>query len=462
VSLPKTFRDAIQICRKLGIYRLWIDALCIIQDDLKDWEIESAKMASIYAGASLTIAASNGETSESGCFHKPRNTPFLIKVNGDSTNLSVRMHERHDNFIQDVFLSSAGAEPLFTRGWALQERLLSRRILHYTKSEVVWECTTCMDCQCGGVGSTSYEHLKCEFGSIDSAKVDGVENLRTLWLKLVQNYTHRKLTKSRDKYPALSGLARRFAEKGAGTYLAGHWTSDLAQSLLWRPLMGYSRLEATPSWSWASFSGPVRFVVLLQSDEASAQNCLVDILDIKSELNMQNPYGAPLKAEIVVRARAVEGIYGTYDHGTRVFNRHNGLDLYIRPDDDSDLDRLQQFWGETYFTNSSSFKPSTDLVYDAYGIAHQSRKGLHLKNLKLFFPTVFCLLWSQPANLEKEDSRVYVLVVGQRYGDRKGAYRRLAICDMRASQHMPLRASDGEASADLFFEHAKLREFTLI
>ena len=419
-------------------------------------------MASIYAGACLTIAASNGDTSESGCFHKPRNTPCAIKVNGDSTNLSVRMQERHDNFIQDVFLSSAGAEPLFTRGWALQERLLSRRILHYTKSEVVWECTTCMDCQCGGVGSTSYEHLKCEFGSIDSAKVDGVENLLTLWLKLVQNYTHRKLTKSRDKYPALSGLARRFAEKGAGTYLAGHWTSDLAQSLLWRPLMGYSRLEATPSWSWASFSGPVRFVVLLQSDEDSAQNCLVEILDIKSELNMQNPYGAPLKAEIVVRARAVEGIYGTNDHGTRVFNRHNGLDLYIRPDDDSDLDRLKQFWGENYFTNTSSFKPSTDLVYDAYGIAHQSRKGLHLKNLKLFFPTVLCLLWSQPANLEKEDRRVYVLVVGQRYGDRKGVYRRLAICDMRASQHMPLRAFDGEASADLFFEHAQLDEITLL
>jgi hypothetical protein len=54
VSLPQTFKDAIHICRKLGIYRLWIDALCIIQDDLKDWEIESAKMASIYAGASLT------------------------------------------------------------------------------------------------------------------------------------------------------------------------------------------------------------------------------------------------------------------------------------------------------------------------------------------------------------------------------------------------------------------------
>ncbi len=57
-SLPKTFQDVISIARRLGIQYVWIDSLCIIQTDLLDWELESAKMSDIYANAYLTIAAS--------------------------------------------------------------------------------------------------------------------------------------------------------------------------------------------------------------------------------------------------------------------------------------------------------------------------------------------------------------------------------------------------------------------
>lgn len=48
LSLPKTFQDAVTLCRELGIKYLWIDSLCIIQNDEADWVTESAKMGSIY------------------------------------------------------------------------------------------------------------------------------------------------------------------------------------------------------------------------------------------------------------------------------------------------------------------------------------------------------------------------------------------------------------------------------
>jgi len=59
--LPNSFRDAVTITRGLGMRYLWIDALCIIQDDKSDWEREAAKMGQVYENAFLTIAADGAE-----------------------------------------------------------------------------------------------------------------------------------------------------------------------------------------------------------------------------------------------------------------------------------------------------------------------------------------------------------------------------------------------------------------
>src|SRR4051794_22873221 len=68
VKLPKSFREAVFITRRLGYLYLWIDSLCIVQDDKEDWQQESAKMADIYENAALTIAASDSADSHKGCF----------------------------------------------------------------------------------------------------------------------------------------------------------------------------------------------------------------------------------------------------------------------------------------------------------------------------------------------------------------------------------------------------------
>ncbi|KAF4485632.1 pre-mRNA-splicing factor rse-1 [Fusarium agapanthi] len=73
---PKTFQDAITVCRKLSIEYLWIDSLCIIQGHEHNWAIESPKVCDIYQNAYLTIAAAAAHNSSEGLF-QPR--PFSLR-----------------------------------------------------------------------------------------------------------------------------------------------------------------------------------------------------------------------------------------------------------------------------------------------------------------------------------------------------------------------------------------------
>lgn len=66
-DLPPLFQDAIIITRQLGLRYLWIDSLCIIQDSLRDWETEAAKMASIYQNSYVTISATDASNGSAKC-----------------------------------------------------------------------------------------------------------------------------------------------------------------------------------------------------------------------------------------------------------------------------------------------------------------------------------------------------------------------------------------------------------
>ncbi|KAK4126564.1 HET-domain-containing protein [Parathielavia appendiculata] len=68
---PKTFAQAVQLTRDLGFKYLWIDSLCIVQDDPKDWEIEAAKMKDVYSNSALTLSADSAEDTSQGLFGTP-------------------------------------------------------------------------------------------------------------------------------------------------------------------------------------------------------------------------------------------------------------------------------------------------------------------------------------------------------------------------------------------------------
>ena len=132
-SLPASLRDAILITRELGIRYLWIDALCIIQgsdeEGLHDWHVESDLMHAIYGGAFLTICAASSPKAQHGIL-VDRAQPVVSHVKMPWGQHSMILGERR-------LLS--GREPLDSRG-ALQEKLLSHRILTYNSTEIIWHC----------------------------------------------------------------------------------------------------------------------------------------------------------------------------------------------------------------------------------------------------------------------------------------------------------------------------------
>jgi hypothetical protein len=137
-NLTANFKHTVQTCRRLGIDFLWIDSLCIIQDSASDWKEESAKMASIYENAFLTIASTKSKEGARGCY--TRTSPEFLAISVPDTNIYVR--QRPPKFHTHWSQKDPEKWPLLKRGWAYQEMRLSRRVLHFCSQEVMWECVT--------------------------------------------------------------------------------------------------------------------------------------------------------------------------------------------------------------------------------------------------------------------------------------------------------------------------------
>ncbi|KAJ0128463.1 Uncharacterized protein HZ326_28438 [Fusarium oxysporum f. sp. albedinis] len=128
-ELPRTFQDAVRVTRLLGKQYLWIDAICIIQGPDGDWETEARTMEDIFASAYCTIAASSAGGWGDG-FLQPDLDSHHIGMQGiPSTPICACDFER------DV-----DERPLVKRAWVLQERVLSRRIIHFAATHTYWEC----------------------------------------------------------------------------------------------------------------------------------------------------------------------------------------------------------------------------------------------------------------------------------------------------------------------------------
>jgi hypothetical protein len=138
-KLPPTFRDAVTATRALNVRYLWIDSLCIIQEDPEDWKIEAARMEDVFNSAYCTIAASSSASSLGG-FLGNRKERAVIGIN--TAKGPLYLAEAIDDFRKDV---EQGI--LNTRGWVYQERALSRRIIHFTSTQVYWECGHGVHCE---------------------------------------------------------------------------------------------------------------------------------------------------------------------------------------------------------------------------------------------------------------------------------------------------------------------------
>lgn len=138
-SLPLTFKDAVTATRALGVSYLWIDSLCIIQDDDDDWLKEAGRMEDVFSSAYVTIAATSATSSTDGFLGNRGTRPCVTFQTPDGP---VYLSQAIDDFRTDV---EKGI--LNTRGWVFQERALSRRIIHFTSTQIYWECGDGIHCE---------------------------------------------------------------------------------------------------------------------------------------------------------------------------------------------------------------------------------------------------------------------------------------------------------------------------
>jgi hypothetical protein len=279
-ELPKTFRDAVHISQRLGLDYLWIDSLCILQGDIEDWRREAALMSSVYGGSSINIAASSAVNVHEGCFLKE---PYL--VDGLRARISVAGSKLVRDFrSSSVYELSTTGSHLATRAWAVQEKILPPRTIHFGNRGAFWECRS----------KIANEFLPDGFPSrLGSGLIDEAvrQDFDHYWWNIVRLYSATNLTYSQDKLPALSGIARRIHEEKGGQYIAGMWRDeDIEGQLCWRAMAPQLRPTwRASSWSWASVDGEVLYTNRRWSD--TLQDSYAHVLDVKMTLLGQDPFG---------------------------------------------------------------------------------------------------------------------------------------------------------------------------
>ena len=260
-AFPKTYKDAVLITRGLGIKYLWIDSLCIVQDDKLDWFTESLQMANVYSNAEILIAASDAADSSEGCL-KSREAPWKIEYTSPESTTS---GDGPKPFLLAYpcpsFLFSILKARLNTRAWCLQEVALSRRTLHCTNSRLYWQCGQTVWSE---DGLDPYNGLhNSEFGADMrfNLPTHTRQTWRKPWVVAVMDYSSRQLTFQSDKMAAISGITNFFKEKLNDVPVFGLWRDCLHYGLLWRCSSAEMRrpkeLSGLPSWSWASLEGPI-------------------------------------------------------------------------------------------------------------------------------------------------------------------------------------------------------------
>ncbi|KAF8858358.1 HET-domain-containing protein [Acephala macrosclerotiorum] len=295
-ELPLTFRDAIQVTRNLGIFYLWIDSLCIVQDNPEDWAKEATQMGSIFERATCTIAAIDAidDTTDEdrGLFNLRQPDPLAVrmscKYNDELDEPPTYDDEEWEDQLKrlpcsfasvrnkDIILQPRWKGLLHTmvdsawynRGWVVKERVLSRRIIYYTRRKIFWECQKL---------SNDEENRPNNCPSLRSQFATRLDQLATrtlpmdpnqtfhnldIWNTQIAEYSACRITFETDKLVAFQGICDRVEKRLNRTIFAGMLLDGTGFNLLWRSRDEkstiYTKFHA-PSWSWAACNGAVSY-----------------------------------------------------------------------------------------------------------------------------------------------------------------------------------------------------------
>lgn len=276
IQQNQNFSEAIEVARNIGIRYIWIDSLCIIQEDKQDWDEQAPLMHQVYRNSYCNVAASDSAGGGVG----PGNGLFRDRTEaytGSRTRVDIR-GRRWCVVPADMWQKDLLGQALYARGWVFQERMLSPRMLHFTAQQIFWDCATVSACEAFPSGipqqldsaaagerrwrdqlqKTTLQQSRSAGGSLVTAgeqdSGDSLYSVARFWEMAVSRYTSCKLTNHSDKLKAMWGVAKLVRDAEKEDYGAGLWADSLPEQLGWKVAepKGARREPGFPSWSWAS------------------------------------------------------------------------------------------------------------------------------------------------------------------------------------------------------------------
>ncbi|KAF0641297.1 hypothetical protein FPSE5266_08404 [Fusarium pseudograminearum] len=274
-ELPMTLSDTVKLTRDLGFKWIWIDSVCIIQDDKDDWAREAVKMAAIYQNAIVTIAADSSQDAKAGLHNNKSTSMFTmdgsIKISNKLSTgeeSSIYLFPDQKTRLDHSVISLRDMGDLLShcslrdRGWTLQERILSPRIIHFASDQLYWECYHGIQesednllWMGRNLTIPKIAHRVKSAKDVETKKQELNKVLYYWYVHLVGgDYSHRSLTYGEDKLVAIGGVAKVLDDIESMGYMVGHWGDDddeLVKSLCWKRggLGQKSAKYRAPSWS---------------------------------------------------------------------------------------------------------------------------------------------------------------------------------------------------------------------
>lgn len=314
-SIPKTFRESMEFTLQLGLEYIWIDSICNLQQDPRDWLREAGMMYNVYKNAYITIGALYAEDCSGGLF-SGRDERLQLKLSTvEFKNHRCQLYARRwfpdmqlPGHITDTSPPTSHTPSLFRRAWTFQERMVTPRSVFFAHGELIWDCYDITCCECG-----SHNHSYLSGAGPKSGYMRLLERreryIQVTWRRLVSMYSALGLPNPHDKLPAIGAIAEEMTHyrQPKDRYLAGLWSDTLVNDLLWYRCASVATNRSSwtaPTWSWASVQSPVRYHEEVPALGMAFQ-LKVSVQDAACEYRDGIPYGVAVGGQISLRGTSL-------------------------------------------------------------------------------------------------------------------------------------------------------------
>ncbi|KAI2785159.1 HET-domain-containing protein [Daldinia loculata] len=442
-KLPATFRDAVRFTRSLGVKYLWIDSLCIVQHDRRDWHRQAGLMWDIYKHSHVTLAALYGSSSKSGLRSTSMENELTKVVEFSLDDERWPVYTRLPHYLELILDPDSSKEiekrsPLLSRAWAYQERMISPRVLYFTESEIIFQCYSHTNCECGAIRDLSFTVQKPssifwdDHGFKNDSRgttVTTEENpgvwqwVAETWREyIVKGYSGLLVTRPEDRLAALGAMAKQFQKlRPSETYLVGLWSGSLIEDLLWKcsdsslkeNRRGWKddirRPYHLPTWSWASLQSDVDFP---QLRKWSQRVVVAAVSEASCTYDGHSSLGFLTKSLLKLRGKLMPGVVEWYtDTKCRISIPRVG-----------NWASLMNSKGTTYIKGNYLEKVHMDHDDDGYQCIPRQQK--------------VCLLWMfADSNATAGESMTRYYLILRREEEDKNIFSRAGIMEYTAKMH---------------------------